>query len=149
MRMKTRTPWREKLEAHKEPKIIKILIPGTSDIENIIRGVPRGKLVTDKQIKEKLAMDYHVDGTCGVPCGVPLGIHIRIIAEAAEEERRGGKKRVTPYWRIIKKDGSLFPNFPGGAEAQAKLLEEEGHTIVRAGKKPPRVEDFEKCLVKL
>ena len=145
MHMKTRTSWREKLEAHKEPKIIKILIPGTSDIENIIHGVPRGKLVTDKQIKEKLARDYHVDGTCAKV----LGIHIRIIAEAAEEERRGGKKQVTPYWRVVKKDGSLFPNFPGGAEAQAKLLEEEGHTIVRAGKKPPRVEDFEKFLVKL
>ena len=63
---------------------------------------------------------------------------------------RNGKKSITPYWRVIKKDGSLNPKFPGGVEAQAKRLEAEGHVIEfsRSGK-PKKVKNFEKYLVEL
>jgi hypothetical protein len=38
----------------------------------------------------------------------------------------------------------LNPKFPGGVEAQARLLRAEGHTILPAkGKKPPQVADVE------
>jgi alkylated DNA nucleotide flippase Atl1 len=77
-----------------------------------------------------------------------LGIFLRIISEVAEEDRGKGKKRVTPYWRVVKDDGSLNPKFAGGVESQAARLEAEGHTVVAGrGKKPPRVEGFEKALV--
>jgi len=40
--------------------------------------------------------------------------------------------------------------YPGGIEAQASHLEEEGHTIEPGkGKKPPWVKDFEKALVEV
>jgi hypothetical protein len=75
------------------------------------------------------------------------GIFLRIAAEAAVEDLRGGKQDITPYWRVIKADGSLNEKFPGGTAAQAARLREEGHSIQPgAGKKPPRVEDFEKSL---
>jgi len=58
------------------------------------------------------------------------------------------EKRITPYWRVIKTDGSLNPKFPGGAKAQAAHLRAEGHKIAAAkGKKPPKVKDFDKILV--
>ena len=61
---------------------------------------------------------------------------------------QAGKKRISPYWRVIKSDGSLNPKFPGGVQAQALHLQEEGHDIVAGkGKKPPKVRDFEKALV--
>ena len=61
-----------------------------------------------------------------------------------------GRKDITPYWRVIKNDGSLNEKFPGGVEAQARHLKEEGHIIEPGtGNKPPKVKDFGKYLVKL
>ena len=78
------------------------------------------------------------------------GIFIRIAAEAAEEDLTRGETEITPYWWTIKADGSLNEKFPGGIDAQAAHLREEGHTIEPAkGKKPPKVKDFEKALVNL
>lgn len=157
--MKTRMSWREKLEKKQEPKIVdippkmvkrlgtgKMLIPRPLDVDALIRKVKKGKLVTQAQIRERLAKDSGVD----VTCPITTGIFVRIAAEAAEEDLREGKKRVTPYWRLIKKGGSLNPKFPRGIEEQAARLREEGHVIlVSKGKKPPRVKDFEKYLQRL
>lgn len=151
-KFKTRKSWREKLERKQEPKIVddprgrgKMLIPRPLDVDALIRGVPKGRLVTDEQIRGRLAKDFHAD----ITCPMTTGIFIRIAAEAAEEDLREGEKKITPYWRVIKKDGRLNPKFPGGAEAQATRLEGEGHIIRGEGKKPPRVKDFEKYLLNL
>jgi len=157
--MKRRTSWREKLEKEQEPRIVdippkmvkrlgagKMLIPRPLDVDALIRQVKRGELITQEQIREKLAKDFKVDVTCPITTGIFVGI----AAKAAEEDLRDGKKQITPYWRVLKKDGSLNPKFPGGIEAQAASLKEEGHTIIEGkGKKPPKVKDFEKYLVKL
>jgi alkylated DNA nucleotide flippase Atl1 len=66
---------------------------------------------------------------------------------AAEEDLQIGKKRITPYWRVIKSNGSLNPKFPGGVKAQAARLKKEGHKIISGkGRKPPKVQNFEKSL---
>jgi len=157
--LKKRTTWREKLEKEQEPKIVdippkmvkrfgkgKMLIPRPLDVDALIRKVKKGKLVTQAQIRERLAKDFHVD--CA--CPITTGIFIWIAAGAAEEDRRGGKSQITPYWRVIKPDGSLNEKFPGGVKAQAASLRKEGHRIQPGkGKKPPRVKDFEKSLQKL
>ena len=72
------------------------------------------------------------------------GIHARISAEVAEEERREGKKSITPYWRVIRNNGQLNDKYPGGIRGQAAKLKAEGHSIMKG-----RVEDFEKKLTKL
>jgi len=83
-------------------------------------------------------------------CPLTTGIFVRIVAEAAEEERRDGKKQVTPYWRVIRDDGSLNEKFPGGVAAQARRLKEEGHTVAPGkGNRPPKLQDFEKALMRL
>jgi len=156
--LKTRKPWREKLENPPEglPKVVdgppkwerifggrRVLVPTPLLVDGLIRKVPKGKLVTVKQIRERLAKDFDADSTCPLT----TGIHIRIIAETAEEELRNGREEITPYWRVIKPDGSLNEKFPGGVEAQAARLREEGHIIEPGkGKKPPRVRDFEEYL---
>ena len=158
-KFKSRTSWREKLEKHPEglPKVIKgpkkwekrfggrrVLVPTPLLVDGLIRKVRKGKLVTVKQIREHLAKDFKADSTCPLT----TGIFIRIAAETAEEDSQLGKKRITPYWRVLKKDGSLNPKFPGGVKAQTARLREEGHTIITGkGKKPPKVQDFEKALV--
>lgn len=124
----------------------KMLIPRPLDVDALIRKVGRGKLVTQEQIRERLAKDFKVD----VTCPITTGIFVRIAAEAAEEDSRSGREEITPYWRVVKRDGGLNPKFPGGVEAQAAHLEEEGHTIMEGkGKKPPKVKDFEKYLAEL
>ena len=154
--MKSRKSFREKLKKDDLPKIVdipskiekkfgkgKMLIPNPENIEKLIRGVKEGELITITQIREKLARDFSV----GVTCPLTTGIFIRLIAEAAEEERKAGKEDITPYWRVIRDDGSLNEKFPGGAERQKVYLEKEGHTIVKKGKKL-KVLDFEKFLVR-
>lgn len=152
----SRTSWREKLERTDHSKIVEIpasmakrlgtgtmVIPKPLDVDAQIRNTRKGKLVTVSEIRSRLARDNRVD----VACPLTTGIFIRIAAEAAEEDRRNGKKVVTPYWRVIRDDGSLNEKFPGGAKAQSQRLKEEGHSIAPGkGKKPPRVRDFEKSL---
>jgi hypothetical protein len=158
---KRRKTWREKLENPPKglPKVVngppkwekrfggrRVLVATPLLVDGLIRKVPKRKLVTVKQVRERLAEDFEADSTCPLT----TGIFIRIVAEAAEEDLAQGKKRITPYWRVIKTDGSLNPKFPGGVEAQAARLIEEGHTILPGkGKKPPRVKEFEKSLQKL
>jgi hypothetical protein len=132
----SRISWREKLMRQQEAKIVdipprmqarfgkgKMLIPRPLDVNALIRRVPEGKLATVLQLRHELAKRSNVDVTC------PLctGIFVRISAEAAEEERRAGKKTVTSYWRVISSDGRLNPKFPGGVAQQSRMLSAEGH----------------------
>ena len=124
----------------------RVLVPTPLLVDGLIRKVKKGKLVTIKQIRERLAKDFKADSTCPLT----TGIFVRIVSEVAEEDLRAGKKQVTPYWRVIRDDGSLNEKFPGGTKAQAARLKKEGHVILPGkGKKPSRVKDFEKSLQKL
>ena len=78
------------------------------------------------------------------------GIFAGIAARAAEEMVTEGKKDITSYWRTLKSKGELNEKYPGGVEAQATRLREEGHTI-EFGKnnKPRKVKDFEEALVEM
>jgi hypothetical protein len=123
-----------------------MLIPKPLDVDALIRKVSKGRLATASRIRARLAADSGADQACPFT----TGLFVRIAAEAAEEDRRAGKKRITPYWRLVRDDGSLNQKFPGGAKAQATRLRQEGFTVERGrGKKPPRVKDFEKYLAKL
>jgi len=99
-----------------------MLLPAPCDVESVIRGIRKGTVMAVSQIRESLRAKYGTDSVC------PLvtGIFVRISAEAAEEEARKGKARITPYWRVVKDDGSLNPKFPGGVERQAARLRDEG-----------------------
>ncbi len=153
--------WRQKLEQENpnHGKVVAVpprmqrsfgtgmmLIPRPLDVDAIMRKVKKGKLITQPQIRDKLATQANTD----IACPLTTGIFIRIVAESAEEDMRAGNKRITPYWRTITGDGKLNQKFPGGAKAQAARLRREGFTIRPGkGKQPPRIEGFEKHLVKL
>ena len=122
----------------------RILVPTPLMVDEYVRTVPRKKLVTVGQIREHLAGPFGADSTCPMT----MGIVLRIISEAAEENRQDGEEHITPYWRVVKNDGSLNPKFSGGVGNQARRLRDEGHEVVMGeGKKPPRVVDFQKSLV--
>src|SRR5262249_26644297 len=122
-----------------------MVIPKPLDVDALIRRVPRGRLVTVPQLREELARRSNVD----VACPLCTGIFVRIVAEAAAEDRRAGRKTVTPFWRVISSEGRLNPKFPGGVNAQKHTLAGEGHKIERAvGKKAPAVAHFDEALMK-
>jgi hypothetical protein len=158
-RFSSRKSWKEKLHNQDHSKIIEIparmakrlgtgtmLIPKPLDVDALIRKAKKGKLLTVSEIRSKLARDNKVD----TACPLTTGIFVRIVAEAAEEDLRDGKKQVTPYWRVIRDDGSLNEKFPGGVIAQARRLKEEGHSVSPGkGNRPPKLQDFEKSLTRL
>jgi 6-O-methylguanine DNA methyltransferase, DNA binding domain len=146
----SRTSWREKIDKPQDVKIVKVppkmspfgsgtmLIPTPKLIDAMIRKVPKGKLVTVSELRRKLARDFRTD----VTCPLTTGIFVRIAAEAAEEDRVNGKKRIAPYWRVIKDDGSMNPKLPGGIAQQTRYLRAEGFAVATQGK-TPRVQDFD------
>jgi hypothetical protein len=160
---KTQINWREKLEnppkdlpkvvdAGKNPKMAKrfgtgkMLIATPLLIDKLIRKVKKGKLVTTRIIREKLAKDFKADFTCPLT----TGIFTNIAARAAEEYRAAGRKDITPYWRVVRDDGGLNEKFPGGEKDHAAKLRAEGHRLEKSPRgKKPRVKDLEKVLQKL
>lgn len=156
--VRTRKSWREKLENPVAglPKVVpvpdkwvktmggrQILVPTPMMVDEYVRTVPARKLVTVGQIRRRLAEPFKADSTCPLT----TGIFLRIISEAAEEDYQAGKRSITPYWRVVKDDGSLNPKFPGGVEAHAEKLKAEGHEVLAGkGRKAPRVANFERSL---
>jgi alkylated DNA nucleotide flippase Atl1 len=139
---KSRTSWRAKLHKPMLPKLVPVpdgmarrlghgmmLIPTALEVDAMIRKIPRGQVSTLSQIRKRLAHWHNVD----VTCPLVTGIYLRIVAEAAEEDRLAGRQEITPYWRVVRDDGRMNAKFPGGAEQQARRLREEGH-VVEQGK---------------
>jgi len=120
-----------------------VVIPAPLEVDEMMRGVPEGKLITIDQIRSALARKH------GATIGCPLttGIFAWVAANAAEEEREE-KKNITPYWRTLKAGGVINEKYPGGVEGQRRLLEKEGHKVIQKGKKHV-VLDYEKSLTKI
>jgi len=156
--MPKRKSWSEKLKDSKGlPQVQKItgkmskrwgtgtvVIPAPTEVNEIMRSVPKGKLVTINDIRAALAKKHKAT----IGCPITTGIFAWIAANAAEEQRQKGKKDITPYWRTLKTGGVLNEKYPGGVEAQKKLLEKEGHKVIQKGKKYVVV-DCEKSLAKI
>jgi hypothetical protein len=116
------------------------------DLDALIRRVHKGRVITQTQLRQRLARKYKADHTCPLT----TGIFVRIVSEVAEEDRRAGRKQITPYWRVLRDDGSLNEKLPGGTRAQAQRLRREGFTIAAAkGSHPPHVRDFVRFLARL
>ena len=132
--------WEEKLGKGK------ILIPSAVDIERLINETRKGELLTNDIIHEALAKEKNVQ----VTAAIPTGIYLKYIALAAEEERENSATIITPYWRVLKPDGSLNVKFPISINELTALLENEGHEIEPGkGKKPPKVISFEEKIKRL
>ncbi len=107
-----------KIGGKKEPKIVddpegrgRMLVPTPLLVDALIRKIPRGNLLTVRDLRKKLARDFGADLTCPLA----TGWFIRIVAEAAEEDLKEGRKKpkdITPYWRV-KSNGSLNDKFRG------------------------------------
>ena len=154
--MRLKKSWREKLADTKGlPRVEKItekmskkwgegtmVIPSPLEVDEIMKKVPKGRVITIHEIRSLLARKH--GATIG--CPITTGIFAWIAAHAAEEEAGEGRKRITPYWRTLKTEGILNEKYPGGIERQRKKLESEGHRILKKGKKY-MVENLPRALI--
>lgn len=135
--------WREKLAESKDlPKTM--VIPSPTEVDEVMRRVPKGRLATINEIRACLAKKHGTD----IACPMTTGIFAWIAAHAAEEALAAGEKSITPYWRTLKTGGELNPKYPGGIPALKRLLAAEGHKVVKKGTRF-LVADFDKKLAAL
>ncbi|CAN5478003.1 hypothetical protein BH09VER1_BH09VER1_27100 [soil metagenome] len=113
-----------------------MLCPCPATVATVVARVPEQKLITSDLLCKVLAAQFKVRGTCPVTAKNSL----KVVASEP------GTK--IPYWRVIKTNGELTTLFPGGLEAQAVRLKQEGFSIDTGGRKP-RVENFKASLVDL
>jgi alkylated DNA nucleotide flippase Atl1 len=135
----TRKSWREKLaNNHDLPKVVKLdasaakrwggrtmIIGAPREVDTLIRSIRKGRVATINDLRRALAKKHKTE----TACAITTGIFSWIAAKAAAEDEANGKKRVTPWWRVLKEGGKLNPKFPGGLTEQARRLRAEGHTI--------------------
>lgn len=136
--------WREKLADNKGlPRVGKVtgkmsqkwgtgtmVIPAPSEVDALMRKVPRGRVTTINELRSALAKRHKAD----FACPITTGIFAWISANAAAEDLASGKKKITPYWRTLKTGGDLNPKYPGGLRDVAARLRAEGHRIEKHGK---------------
>lgn len=138
--MKAKKSWREKLADSKDlPKTM--VIPAPSEVDALMKQVPKGRLVTIAELRSALAAKHKVQ----IACPLTTGIFSWIAAHAAAEAEGEGVKRCTPFWRTLKAGGEINPKYPGGAEGVAERLRAEGHVVVKRGRRW-LVAHFEKSL---
>ena len=109
--------------------------------DELMKKVPKGKLIIVSEIRDYLAKENNVDFTDPMTAG----IFVNIVAWASYQ------RNITPYWRTLKADGELNIKYPEAIDLQKRLLEEEGHTIISKGTKDIKyyVKDYKESLIKL
>ncbi len=138
-----RKTWQEKLADDKGlPKVFDCakskrggtgtcVIPAPREVDELMRQVPKGRLTTIDQIRQKLARRH---GTT-IACPITTGIFAWVSANAAAEAEEQGAKAITPYWRTLKSKAELNPRYPGGIPALKRKLAAEGHRVTQKGKR--------------
>ena len=138
-----RKSWRGKLADDKGlPKLGKVegnmrktwgtgtmVIPAPREVDAAIRKIRKGRTATINDLRATLAKKHGVS----ICCPITTGIFAWIAAHAAAEDEAEGRKRITPWWRVLKDGGKLNEKYPGGVREQSRRLRTEGHKIV-AGK---------------
>ena len=137
--------WREKLlESRGHPTVQPVsekmsqrwgtgtmVIPAPIEVDEFMRSVRKGELITIDDIRRQLAAKHGAD----FACPITTGIFAWIAAHAADEAEQEGKKRITPYWRTLKTGHELNAKYPGGIANVKARLEAEGHTVVQRRKR--------------
>ena len=153
--MKTKKSWREKLMDSKGlPKVArvtgkmskrwgtgKMVIPAPAEVDQLMKKIPKGRVVTINDLRSALAASHKAD----FACPMTTGLFSWIAAHAAAEAEAEGAKRITPYWRTLKNGGELNAKYPGGVDELSKRLNAEGHKIIRKGKRV-LVADYQEAL---
>lgn len=103
------------------------VLPSPLEIREVMRTIPKGKVMTTVELCDILAKKHKVD----MACPYTTGILMNIVAKAIEEDEHDD----TPWWRTLGSKGELKGSYPNALEEQMALLESEGFSFVKRGKK--------------
>jgi hypothetical protein len=104
----------------------RMLLPSVRLIDDFIRAVPKGRAVTNAEMRAALAKRHKADGCCPVY----TGYHLRTCAEAAIENHERGvpAAKVTPVWRVLDDQAPTL-----------KKLSARGRAFIEAQRKKERL----------
>lgn len=102
-------------------KTTTMYIASPLEYNEIMKRVPKGKVITGDRIRAYLSSENNA----GTTCSLTAGIFMNICAHAADER----DDKLFPWWRTIKTNGELNEKYPGGISNQMKHLEEEGFKV--------------------
>lgn len=119
-----------------------VVLTNVSEVVEVMRKVPYGKLITLNEICEEIARNHNVKACCTLTSG----IFVMTAANAAAESAKEGNDLGIPYWRTLKIGGFLNQKYPGGEGAHKQLLEKEGHVVLSKGKRH-YVKDYHQYIV--
>ncbi len=103
------------------------VLPSPLEIREVMRSIPEGKVMSAKELCAVLAKKHKVD----IACPYTVGILMNIVAYAIEEDEDDD----TPWWRTLGSRGELKPKYPNAPDEQMALLEAEGFSFEKKGKK--------------
>ena len=83
----------------------------------LMKKVPKGKLITVSQMRDYLAKENNADFTDPMTAG----IFVNIVAWASYQRNAD----ITPYWRTLKSDGELNVKYPEAIELQKNYLKKK------------------------
>lgn len=126
--------WKEKLNIDKSYAVKKLdknfsdmkvgeymLIPTPKIIDEYIKQIPKGINLSIKTLRKDIALKYNADTTCPVTTGISLGI----VSEAAYEDILDGKKKITPFWRVLDHESKTASKLACGINFVKKRRKEE------------------------
>ncbi len=103
------------------------VLPSPLEIREVMRTIPKGKIMTTVELCDTLAKKHKVD----MACPYTTVILMNIVAKAIKEDETDN----TPWWRTLGSKNELKPKYPNAPEEQMALLEAEGFSFTKKGKK--------------
>ena len=103
------------------------VLPSPLEIHEIMATIPKAEVLSTVELCNILAKKHKVD----MACPYTVGILMNIVAHAIEEDEND----TTPWWRTLGSKYELKPKYPNAPEEQMALLEAEGFSFVKKGKK--------------
>jgi hypothetical protein len=128
--------WRQKLHNGASPKVeitdkafagipagVRMLIPTPLLVKEYVERIPKGQTRTLEQVRIDLAKEHGAEFTCPLT----TGIFIRIVAEAALDERLAGKglDQITPFWRVLDEKSKAAKKLTCGPEFLTQMRQSE------------------------
>jgi alkylated DNA nucleotide flippase Atl1 len=111
-----------------------MLKPSRATIEAFINEIPEDRLVTTDLMRKELARWHGVEVTC------PYDTRMVLQSIANDPQTQ------VPYWRVLKANGEINPNYPGGQQGHAVQIQAAGFNLETAGK-VLRVSQYKHSLV--
>ncbi len=83
-----------------------MLVPTARLVDDFIQGIPAGRSMNAKQLRQALAAAHGAE----VTCPITTGFHLRTVAESMWEALGNGTPvhRLTPVWRVLPADSATL-----------------------------------------